>query len=171
MRNTNLVRPLVPSLVLVSLAACGGGGSSGGSSGGATGSLSGTVLGSPVPVSGCTVTATGTGGTFSTTTSALGFFQIDNVPVGSYEVELSGKDVFNSAGDPIADKVSLALDDVTIGEQSDTVLGGKPTFLPTLADGTMIDTSGTTSAVIAADTVIGNEDEGVFLVFEAATTE
>jgi len=102
-------------------------------------------------------------------TSSLGFFRIDGIPKGSHDVHVSGADVFDEDGAPTADRVSLTMQNVVITGGADTVLGGKPVFLPPLASGTELDTGGGTTVTVPAGTVVGNEDLGVSLVFEADT--
>ena len=152
------------SLALSLVASC-----SSGSSGGGSGSSVGTILNSPSPVSGATVTFVRGEQTYTTTTTATGTFRIDGIPKGTYDVTISGKGVFDSTGNPIADKLDLFYPGVHIGG-GDNVLGDKPVFLPEKAIGTTIDTGGTASGLIPAGTVIANADAGASIVFETATT-
>ncbi len=160
---------LVCSVTLGVLGACSNGGGGGG--GGGSGSLSGTVLSSPDPVGGVLIEVLDANGqaVAEATTSSLGFFSIDGIPKGTYDVHVSGTDAFDAAGNPVADKVSLTMTNVAITRGDDTVLGGKPVFLPPLAGGTELDAGGGTTVTVLGGTVIGNEDIGVFLVFEADT--
>ena len=149
--------------------ACSSGSGSATTSGATTGTVSGNVLNPPNPVSGVTVTATGAGGSFSTTTSNTGAFTIEDVPVGDYSIALDGSGVFDSGGNAVPDKVSLEFTDYTIGA-GNNVVGDKPIFLPEKAIGTHIDTAGSLTAVVPAGTVIENADLGISIVFEASTT-
>lgn len=143
-------------------------GSDGGSST-STGTVSGNVLNPPNPVSGVTITATGPGGSFTTTTSNTGAFSIENVPAGNYTVAFDGSGVFDSSGNAIPDKVDLEFTDFRVGSGSN-VVGGKPVFLPEESIGSFIDTSGSNTAIIPAGTLIENADLGISIVFEANTT-
>lgn len=152
----------------LTIAACGGSG--GGSSPDSdSGNLSGSVLNSPNPVSGVELTIAGPGGTFTTTTSNSGTYRVENVPPGAYSVSFSGEGVFDSAGNPIPDKIDLFLPSVTVISGENTLLN-KPVFLPEKAISTDVATGGTAIGTIPAGTVITNPSAGATLIFEAETT-
>ncbi len=107
--------------------------------GAAPGTLSGTVLGSPTPVDGATVTIVEL--TRETRTSATGFFEFTSVPAGSYTVIVDGAEVFdpNDSTVRLPRKAIIEFPNVTVGG-IDRVLNDRPIFLPTLDEGTQVDT-------------------------------
>lgn len=158
---------LVPFLALVP--SCGGGGGGGGSDLEFDKKAGGKVLNSPTPVSGATITFTGASGTFTTTSSNTGTFQLGDIPDGTYDVTIQGRGVFDASGDPIPDKIDLFHPGVVVQDGVD-LFSGRPVFLPERAPGLAVDTSGTGTALLPAGTVVASPGAGAALVFESATT-
>ncbi|MEM8711706.1 MAG: carboxypeptidase regulatory-like domain-containing protein, partial [Planctomycetota bacterium] len=152
--------------LLALLCACSSGGDDNGNAPPTTTSVSGTVLNSPTPVGGVEVTLRGPGGTFETVTSSSGTYIIDGVPTGEYTIQFDGQGVFDSNGDPIADKIDLRLPATTIGA------GGPqaPAFLPERGFGLTVDTSGTREGTVAAGTLIENGDVRIYFAEETVVT-
>ena len=134
-----------------------------------TGTLSGSVLNAPNPVGGVKVSVRGAGGSFSTTTSSNGTYTLTDIPVGSYTIDLCGQGVFDSDGNPIADKINLHLPNSSVGTGTQGI-GSGPIFLPERELGLTVDTAGTREGVIAAGTVVTSPDADVAIVFAEATT-
>ena len=130
------------------------------------GSLSGSVLNAPNPVSGVKVTVSGPGGTFRTTTSGAGTYSLTGIPTGDYTIDLCGQGVFDSDGNPVADKINLHLPSSRVGTSSGEQ---KPAFLPEKALGHFVDTAGSQTGTIPAGTVIANPNAGVAIVFGEET--
>ncbi len=169
MMNRSTTLPSICGALALTLAACGGGGGGGGPVAPAPGSLSGAVLDGGSPVSGATVTIAGTG--MSTTTSAQGFFSFENIAPGDYTVTINGTVVYDPSDNSsqLPPKGSVQFGSVTIGSNANTMLNGRPVFLPTLDPGTQLDTGAGNTVTIPAGTVIENAT-GAALVFEQATT-
>ncbi|MEM1452171.1 MAG: Ig-like domain-containing protein [Planctomycetota bacterium] len=163
-----ILRSLAAPLALSALFAACGSSDDGDAGPLQTASLQGTVVNAPNPVSGVRIVLTGAGGTFTVTTTANGTYDLSGVPTGTYTVEVYGDDVYDSAGNPIPDKIDLRLAGVLV-QAGVASINGRPIFLPERAAGTEVPIATGTTGTIAAGTLIQNQGAGIALSFDVAT--